>query len=187
MNSNVKVFALVSAFATLCITVVSLYAINRNAAWAAYGIVVGIFGACITIAVPVASAISVRIKKGREGASEASFQFDGLPHDSDSPAQQAGSYTFSLAEGQPYHFNTKLFGADRYAYTFTIGQIWVMDGGAKFALSVTRHGIGEPPQVITNNSYGLQCGENVRIDGNRWLLTLESSEHGTARFRVLRT
>lgn len=183
IDMNVKVFAVVSAFATLCITVVSLYAIKKDAAWALFGIIAGIFGACITIAVPVASAIRVKMKQSKNGEAEVDFAFQGKSRRNPA-AQQKKSYSFSLTEGQTYEFPERLFGADRYAYTFKISEIWVMDEAAKFAIKIQRHGVGEEPQTVTDEAFGLQCDECIQIDGRRWQLTLDNTEHKTARFCV---
>jgi len=185
MDKNIKVFAAVSAFATLCITVVSLYAINRDASWASFGIVVGILGACITIAVPIASAIRLKMRQGRDGDAEVDFAFQGRSS-GDLATTQQDAYPFSLTEGQTYQFPEKLFGANRYAYTFQIREIWVMERAAKFAIQIQRLGIAEEPETITNDAFGLNCGENLKIDGDRWQLTLDATEKKTARFRVNR-
>lgn len=67
MDKNVKIFALVGAFATLMVTIVSIIAIMREASWASTGIIIGIIAATITIIVPVAQSISLRFKhKGTE-------------------------------------------------------------------------------------------------------------------------
>jgi|GEM_PF-1590041 len=63
MDKNVKTFAVVGGMATLCITGVSVVAIMRDAAWVSAGIIVGIVCATITVIVPVAHSISVRLKR----------------------------------------------------------------------------------------------------------------------------
>ena len=185
MDSNAKVFAAVSAFATLCITLVSLYAINKDASWASFGIVVGIMGACVTVAVPVASAIRLKMRQGREGDSEVDFAFEAQSAEH-AGKQQPKAYPFSLTQGQTYTFPEKLLGADRFAYSFDIPEIYVMDGAAKFAIRIQRVAIGKEPETVKDDAFGLECGESVTIDGRRWQLTLEATEQKTAQFRVNR-
>jgi hypothetical protein len=62
MDKSVKIFALVGAFATLMISVVSIIAIIREASWASTGIIIGIIAATITIIVPVAQSMHVSHK-----------------------------------------------------------------------------------------------------------------------------
>ena len=103
-----------------------------------------------------------------------------------SPTPQRSSYEFSLTEGQTYQFTEKLFGKNRYAYTFRIVEIWVMYQAVKFAIEINRLAVGEEPETEENKTVGLRCGESTKIDGDRWQLTLESTEEKTARFRVVR-
>jgi len=186
MDKNIKIFALLSAFGTLCITIVALYAINQDASWASFAIIIGIIGAIITIAVPVANTIKVRMKQGSKGDSQFDMHIERDMPKTGENTPQSGSHTFSLTEGQSYEFPTKLFGANRYAYTFNIEEIWVMEDATKFSIKVFRHAIKEEPVITVDERQGLFCGENMKIDGDRWQLTLESTEQKTARFRVAR-
>lgn len=77
MDKNVKIFALVGAFATLMISVVSIIAIIREASWASTGIIIGIIAATITIIVPVAQSISLRFSHKGTKSTEAVVEIQG--------------------------------------------------------------------------------------------------------------
>lgn len=67
MDSNVKIFAIVGTFATVCVTVVSLFAISREAEWAHTVIISGIIGATITIVIPLARHILIKFRDSNDG------------------------------------------------------------------------------------------------------------------------
>ena len=164
-KKNIKIFAFVSAFATLCITFVALYAVKEDAAWASVPIVVGIVSAFITIAVPVVNKIHGRIQLGRN---EYEMKLHRYNNFNDHPvAQQEKSYYFSLTKGQFYEFQDMLPGANSCAYTFKISEIWVMYRAVKFAIEIYRHEIGEEPQIITDRVFELRCDECLPIDGEQ--------------------
>jgi hypothetical protein len=77
MDKNVKIFALVGAFATLMISVVSVVAIIREASWASTGIIIGIIAATITIIVPVAQSIYLRFSHKGSTSTEAVVEIQG--------------------------------------------------------------------------------------------------------------
>lgn len=77
MDKNVKIFALVGAFATLMVSVVSIIAIIREASWASTGIIIGIIAATITVIVPVAQSISLRFSHKGTKSTEASVEIQG--------------------------------------------------------------------------------------------------------------
>ena len=180
-KKNVKLFILVSVEVVICITVIFIYAIYKDAVWALPALIIGIFAAIIIIAIPFANVI--RFKWGAEKS--LTITADNNPNNYFT-SQELKSYNFSLTEGQIYEFIEKLFGANRYAYTFKISEIWVMDRATKFAIQIYRHAVKEEPQIITDEIFSLQCGDCLPIDGEQWQLTLDATENKTARFRANR-
>lgn len=74
MKNEIKIFAAVGTFATICVTLVSLYAISKGAEWANTGIIVGIAAATLTVVVPVAQYILVRFRSSPDGNREIDFE-----------------------------------------------------------------------------------------------------------------
>ena len=70
MDKNIKIFAMVGAFATLSITIVSIIAIFKDTSWASTGIIIGIICATITVIVPIAHNISLRFKHSSDDSTE---------------------------------------------------------------------------------------------------------------------
>lgn len=100
--------------------------------------------------------------------------------------QVAGvAYRFSVREDERYEFPRKLFGQDRAKYEFEIKQIWVMEGAAKFIMEERRHVLGEPPQKIREDSYGIPAGDGIELMNVPWKLVLDETRDGTAYFRVV--
>jgi hypothetical protein len=73
MRHEIKIFAVVGSLATICVTLVSLYAISKNAEWANIGIIVGIICATITVIIPVTQHILFRFKSSSDGSKEIGF------------------------------------------------------------------------------------------------------------------
>jgi hypothetical protein len=66
MDQNVKTLSLVGALATICVSIVSVVAIIKDASWATAAMIVGIVCATITVIVPVSQSVSLRIKRKQQ-------------------------------------------------------------------------------------------------------------------------
>jgi hypothetical protein len=63
---DTKTFAIVGALATICVTIISIFAIIYQASWTMTGIIVGIICATITVIIPVTQSISLRLKRKKK-------------------------------------------------------------------------------------------------------------------------
>jgi hypothetical protein len=94
-------------------------------------------------------------------------------------------YRFSVKDGEPYHFPHKLFGTDRCAYDFEFTEIMVFGDAVKYNLRENRYVIGEPAEIIQENTNGIPLGEQIKLTNVPWLLKLEEVHGNVAHFRVI--
>jgi hypothetical protein len=95
------------------------------------------------------------------------------------------SYRFAVKQNEQYRFPNKLFGSDRCFHDFEVTEVWVTTNAAKFYLKEYRHILGQPEEKRQENSYGIECGEEVPLADVPWKLVLEETNVDTARFRVI--
>lgn len=69
-HQTTKLFVVLGAFATSCVTVVAVVAIWLDASWAAIGIVIAIVAATATAITPIANQISLRFRQKGESDTE---------------------------------------------------------------------------------------------------------------------
>jgi hypothetical protein len=97
----------------------------------------------------------------------------------------AAAYSFSVQNGEQFTFPQRLFGPDRCFHDFEITQIWVTQGAAKFFLKENRYVLGKPAEIVRQDAYGIESGEDIEFAVIPWRLILEETKAQTAHFRVV--
>jgi len=97
----------------------------------------------------------------------------------------SGSYKFSANDNAQYVFPQKLFGPDRCFHDFELTDVWIGPSAAKFYLKEYRHIIRQPVETVREDSYGINCGESVDLEGIPWRLVLEETVGNVGHFRVV--
>jgi hypothetical protein len=96
---------------------------------------------------------------------------------------EADALRFEL-RGSPgrYKLPHKILGPDRLAYDFEITRCVYVQNAVKIDLDVTRHVIGEKPEVISHMSRGLNLGQRIELPGLKHDLQLERGTNDFAGF-----
>lgn len=98
-----------------------------------------------------------------------------------------GVYHFEVEEHRPYKFGERLSGVNRNFYTFTLDNLHVAHGAAKFAVILHRESLDEGNATLKPDYYYLEAGRSEVIRMTDWEIRLDRTEHRRAYFTVQRT
>lgn len=94
---------------------------------------------------------------------------------------------FSVTEGEPFHFKEPLTGHRRNYYRFTIGELHLGRGSAKFGISVHRESLSDGNATEGPSYHYLEEGDILEIPRTHWSLRLDRTSREEAFFSVLRS
>jgi hypothetical protein len=94
------------------------------------------------------------------------------------------SFRITVKQGEPFKFPRRILGKGRYMYDFTIPEIMVGGGGAKFEMGITCYALQAVPET-TFNFYGIACGESIKMEKIPYSIRLDRTEEGVALFTLI--
>lgn len=97
------------------------------------------------------------------------------------------TFRFSVTEREPFNFPERLTGHRRNFYRFTIDNLHLGRGSAKFAISVHRESLTDGNATENPQYHYLEEGNTVEIPKTDWLLRLDRTSRHEAFFSVVRS
>lgn len=91
---------------------------------------------------------------------------------------------FSVAEDQPFTFSERLTGHRRNFYRFTVDNLHLGRGSAKFAITVHRESLTDGNASDKPQYHYLEEGQSIEIPHTDWNLRLDRTSRTEAYFSV---
>ena len=95
-------------------------------------------------------------------------------------------YRFVAEEGRSFEFRERLSGKNRNFYTFTLDQLHVGNGAAKFAVIVHRESLDEGNVTLKPDYHYVEVGACALIQPTDWRIRLDRTTKSQAFFAVER-